>query len=334
MTPADASDWDGTGSGDGAVSCFAPPLWSAPPRPSQRSKPAPPQPAAPPAAPKPAAPAQVGPPWVGEPPASPPRPTNRLAELFAEEEAAAAGAAIVPNPEPRTEPPVPQVASFPPAPRPLAGDAAEEDEPTDAPPPPPAWLGVTRGVAGVLGAAATAAAFGPARAAGFDGTLWWCDLAPLPGAAAPAALGFGGAGLLAFAAAGSLPGPLRWAATAGVAALAGFAVKTALHDLRTVGLAPTLAGQVAVCFLVVLIAVRLAPRRTAGGPLCGWAGLLAGAAACGVGFPLAAGALPPDRTPLTAAAAVAGWWTAADAGLAAGEDPDGEAVGLRGGGEG
>ena len=276
------------GTDDGAVSAFPPPLWAAPPA-RPRIHPAPPPRG--PVPPRVAESPQVsGPPQVESAPPVPAAAGNRFTELFAEDE---------PGP----------VAG--PLPEPAAVTVRVADGPTDEPEPPPVWLGVTRGVASVLGVICVAAAFGPARDAGFDGRLWWADLSPLPSRFAPGLLGFAGAGLLGFAAVGCLPGMLRWGVLVGASAVAGLAGRSAFGTFGEDPAAAGLAAHLAVCLGVVAAAAWLAPARVTGGATAGLGGVLAGVAACGLGFPLAGGALadlPEDRTPAALASAVGTWW--------------------------
>ena len=273
-TDAAAGVWED----DGSFAAFAPTIdstrcpWRPGPRPEPDRTPAPPPPA-------------------------PPRPASRLADLFAEE----ARDAERPEPAPVAfEEPGPE-------PEPIRVRFAEPDADEDiAPaeiPAAPAWLGVARGVAGVLAAGCLPDAF-----VGRGGTFV-PSFAPLP----PTLAAFCGSGLAVFAIRGSLPAVPRLAATLAAAALAGFA---AFGAATVAGLTPHVLWQTAACAAVVAAAVRLAPVHSAGG---GWGdrlALLAGAAACGIGFPLAGGALeelaPADREPAAVAAAVGGWWTASD----------------------
>ena len=234
---------------------------------------------------------------AAEPSPAPPRPASRLADLFAEEERDAerpepAPAAVqVPEPEPESL----RVRFAEP-------DADEQEASADIPAA-PVWLGVARGVAGVLAAGCLLDVF-----AGRGGTFV-PSFAPLPAKLAATLAAFCGTGSAVFAARGTLPAVPRSAATLAAAALAGFAAFGAATEA---GLIPHVLWQTAACAAVVAAAVRLAPPRTAGAGRGGRVALLAGIAACGVGFPLAGGALaelaPADRRPAAVAVAVGGWW--------------------------
>ena len=228
---------------------------------------------------------------------------SRFTDLFEDEP---------PAPLPPSEPDAHRQTSAPEVPEPRAELVAElgaEDEavPTDAEPlAAPVWVSVARGVAGVLAVPAFAAAVGraPAFAAG------WCDLAPLPAAAGAPVFAFCGTGLVLFAVRGPLPAPARWGATLSAAVLGGLAVKATALGWRAGGVGPSLPAHLTLCLLVVLAATRWRPA----GPVRGGTfAALAGALACGLSFPLAAGALAEvpqaDRTPAVAVRAVAGWWT-------------------------
>ena len=247
-----------------------------------------------------------------EPPPEPepmpaPRPASRFAEIFGDE---ADEPEVRPRPEPAPalaepppEPPAPTV-RFAPAEPPAVPDEGPEALAV------PVWVQVARGIAAVLSATAGLAAAG--RPPGFAAPLWG-DLPPLPDAAAGPLLAFCATGLGLFALRPALPGPARWGATLSAALLAGFAAKAAAVGVKADGFGPSLAMQVTVCLGVILAATRWAPRGA--GPIRGGRlALLAGVSACGLGFPLADGALhdtpPADRTAAGVGRAVAGWWAA------------------------
>ena len=244
-------------------------------------------------------------PWRPEPdrtpapsPPAPARPASRLADLFAEEERDAER----PEPAPVAVP-EPELESI--RVRFAEPDADEDVAPAELPAA-PVWLGVARGVAGVLAAGCLLDAF-----AGRGGTFV-PSFAPLPATCAATLAAFCGTGLAVFAACGTLPAVPRSAAMSAAAAMAGFA---AFGAATAAGLTPHVLWQTAACAAVVAAAVRLAPPRTAGAGRGGRVALLAGIAACGVGFPLAGGALaelaPADRRPAAVAVAVGGWWNPA-----------------------
>ena len=295
MAPVPATD-DAAGvwADEDGWAAFAPPLTAAGrPRPRVRRDP-PPAPRRP-VAPDPAL----------EPRPAPPRPASRLAELFAEEDQDRQEPRAIPvTVRPETTRPNSPAAAVPPATAPVEEEPAEPIH--HDPPAAPVWLGVARGVAAVLAAAAFAAASGR----GSGGLLPEAD--PLPAAWAGPLLAFCGTGLALFVLRPSLPGPVRWGATVGAGSLAGLAAKGAVTAVLADGAVPSLPLQVAVSAGVVLAAVRLAPTATAPAGRAGLLAAAAGLAACGVGFPLADGALDPHppktRTPRIVAAAVAGWW--------------------------
>ena len=274
---------------DGSFAAFAPALGSAP----RPRRPAP----------------RPEPDRTPPPPPAPPRPASRLADLFAEEEREAdtvrpAPVAVEePGPEPEPEPIRVRFAE---------PETDENAAPADMPAA-PVWLGVARGVAGVLAAGCLLDAF-----AGRGGTFV-PSFAPLPAKLAAALAAFCGTGLAVFAARGTLPAVPRSAATLAAAALAGFAASGAA---TAAGLTPHVLWQTAACAAVVAAAARLAPPLTAGAGRGARIALVAGVAACGVGFPLAGGALtelaPADRRPAAVAVAVGGWWNPAGDRRAAG----------------
>ena len=302
-----AGGWTGTAmTDDGACAAFAPPM------PAARSRGV--NPARPTRERGPAAPRRVAQSDRRDDRPAPPRPPSRLAEVFADEDAPPP--TPVP-PAPAPPPPAPSAAvavRVRPAPAVLFEEADGDEAEPFLPPPAPAWLGVTRGVAAALAAGALGAAF-----LGTGGGLV-PNVAPLPAGWAGPLWAFVGTGLALFAARGPLPGPARWGAFAAAGLLAGFAAKEAVSFARADGLGPSLPLQLFACAATVAAAVRLAPPAAAPAGGAGWVAAVAGLAACGVGFPLADGALeelpPADRTPAAVAGAVAGWWAPAGSGAA------------------
>ena len=242
------------------------------------------------------------------PPDPAPRPATRFAEIFGDE-------ADEPEVRPRPDPAPPALAAPPPEPptptvrfAPAEPPAVPDEQPGRIAV--PVWVQVARGIAAVLSGTVGLAAAG--RSPGFAEPFWG-DPAPLPEVAAGPLLAFCATGLGLFALRPALPGPARWGATLSAALLAGFAAKAAAVGVKADGFGPSLAMQVTVCLGVILAATRWAPRGA--GPIRGGRlALLAGVAACGLGFPLADGALndapPADRTAAGVGRAVARWWVA------------------------
>ena len=311
---------------DGAVATFAPTLPRTP-----RRRPAPP------AAPPPRAPERPAP----RPEArSEARPRSPLAELFAEEDAAD----LAPRPDPAPVPSAPRVAvrsvpvqsvPSPPAaiavrvrpderPEPETGQVetgeatgAVEVAPHDEPAPverttlaEPIWVGVARGVSGVLAAGVLTGAALTWKGGTHAGPAWLAHLAPLPGAAVGPVLAYCGTALGLFAVRPALPTPARWGATLAAAAVAGVALKAAATAALADGIGPSLALHVAVCGGVALAGTRWSPAGcpVRGGRLAPLAGVLA----CLLTFPLADGVpgeVPAqERTAAGAARAVTHWW--------------------------
>jgi uncharacterized SAM-binding protein YcdF (DUF218 family) len=157
----------------------------------------------------------------------------------------------------------------------------------------PAWLAVSRGVAGFLGVFMLLNVVAEMRHAGFDANLGWIDLRPFPAAAVRAWLMTAGVLLLAFAAR-----PLRSPAWRGVAIVfVGLLLAVALwNTLAYYGLlrrghlhggpAVPFSLHVAVCLVVILAGLRQAPLESERRGRHRW--IAAGAfVACCVGFPLA-----------------------------------------------
>jgi vancomycin permeability regulator SanA len=75
-----------------------------------------------------------------------------------------------------------------------------EPEPTPEVTEAPAWLAISRGAAFFLGVYTLIGVFGELRHPGFDASLWWVDLRPLPTPAARGVLSLGGVLFIGFAA--------------------------------------------------------------------------------------------------------------------------------------
>lgn len=90
------------------------------------------------------------------------------------------------------------------------GTDADQRPNADAPPDvAPAWLGVSRSVAGFLGCFAMLNLIGELFHPGFDANILWIDLRPLPALVARGLLGLAASALLLFAVHPGLSGPTR-----------------------------------------------------------------------------------------------------------------------------